>query len=39
MLQQRRGFQNGTIALPINTAIEIVPTTIPNPYESIRTLF
>jgi hypothetical protein len=42
MLQRRRGFQlemNGITALPINTAIEIVPTTIPNAEESIRSSF
>jgi len=42
MLQQYRGFQlkmNGIIAPPINTAIEIVPTTIPNAEESIRSSF
>jgi hypothetical protein len=42
MKQQCRGFQskmNGIIALPINMAIEIVPTTIPNPEESIRISF
>ena len=42
LFQQCRGCQlkmNGIIALPINTAIEIVPTTIPNPEESIRSSF
>jgi hypothetical protein len=42
MLQQCKRFQlkmNGIIALPINTAIEIVPTTIPNAKESIRSSF